>query len=75
MTSKKRTLINIGLASSLALSLGHGLAAAQDEATDADEARRFGTVTVTAQRREQNALDVPLSVSAFSGASFSARRS
>ena len=67
MTSKKRTLINIGLASSLALSLGHGLAAAQDEATDTVEARRFGTVTVTAQRREQNALDVPLSVSAFSG--------
>jgi len=67
MTSKKRTLINIGLASSLALSLGNGLAAAQDEATDTDEARRFGTVTVTAQRREQNALDVPLSVSAFSG--------
>lgn len=67
MTSKKRNLINIGLASSLALSLGNGLAAAQDEATDTDEARRFGTVTVTAQRREQNALDVPLSVSAFSG--------
>lgn len=67
MTSKKRTLINIGLVSSLALGLGHGLATAQDEATETDDARRFGTVTVTAQRREQNALDVPLSVSAFSG--------
>lgn len=67
MTSKKRTLINIGLVSSLALGLGHGLATAQDEASETDDARRFGTVTVTAQRREQNALDVPLSVSAFSG--------
>lgn len=67
MTLKKRTLINIGLASSLALGFGHGLAVAQDEASETDDARRFGTVTVTAQRREQNALDVPLSVSAFSG--------
>lgn len=67
MTSKKRTLINIGLVSSLALGLGHGFAVAQDEASETDDARRFGTVTVTAQRREQNALDVPLSVSAFSG--------
>ena len=66
MTFKKRTLINMGLASTLALSLGQGLATAQETDGDADEARRFGTVTVTAQRREQSALDVPLSVSAFS---------
>ncbi|MCR9078800.1 MAG: TonB-dependent receptor [Hyphomonadaceae bacterium] len=60
-------LLRMGLASTLALTAGQGLALAQDSGDDADEARRFGTVTVTAQRREQNALDVPLSVSAFSG--------
>jgi len=67
MTSKTRTLLNMSIASTLALTAGHGLATAQDAGDDATEARRFGTVTVTAQRREQNALDVPLSVSAFSG--------
>lgn len=66
MKLKTRSLINMGLASTLALSLGHGLASAQDTDDDADEARRFGTVKVTAQRREQSLLDVPLSVSAFS---------
>ena len=43
---------------------------AQEDTTAAPEAseeRRFGPVVVTAQRREQNLLDVPLSVSAFSG--------
>ncbi len=67
MTSKTRTLLNMSIASTLALTAGHGLATAQDTGDDATEARRFGTVTVTAQRREQSALDVPLSVSAFSG--------
>ncbi|MCR9271494.1 MAG: TonB-dependent receptor [Hyphomonadaceae bacterium] len=67
MSFKTKTLLNLGLASTLALTLGHGAVSAQDtEATD-EEARRFGTVTVTAQRREESALDVPLSVSAFSG--------
>ena len=60
-------LLKMGLASTLALTAGQGLALAQDSGDDAEEARRFGTVTVTAQRREQSALDVPLSVSAFSG--------
>lgn len=60
-------LLKMGLASTLALTAGQGLALAQDSGDEAEEARRFGTVTVTAQRREQNALDVPLSVSAFSG--------
>jgi iron complex outermembrane receptor protein len=43
---------------------------AQEEAAPASEAaeeRRFGPVIVTAQRREENLLDVPLSVSAFDG--------
>ena len=66
MTVKPRTLLKFSVASTLALSLGQGLAMAQDASGDDEEARRFGTVTVTAQRREQSALDVPLSVSAFS---------
>ncbi|MHA7901627.1 MAG: TonB-dependent receptor [Henriciella sp.] len=67
MSFKTKTLLNLGLASTLALTLGHGAVSAQDTETTDEEARRFGTVTVTAQRREESALDVPLSVSAFSG--------
>ena len=37
-----------------------------EEAAASDE-RRFGAIVVTAQRREENLLDVPLSVSAFDG--------
>ncbi|MCR9193647.1 MAG: TonB-dependent receptor [Hyphomonas sp.] len=66
MSNTVKKLLNLSVASTLALSLGHGLASAQDAETGDDEARRFGTVTVTAQRREESALDVPLSVSAFS---------
>lgn len=66
MKSIRTNLLNIGLASTLALSLGHGMASAQNSETEEAESRRFGTVTVTAQRREENLLDVPLSVSAFS---------
>ncbi len=44
------------------------VAAYAQEADGASDERRFGTVVVTAQRREQNLLDVPLSVSAFDGA-------
>lgn len=66
MKTIKRNWLNLSLASTLALGLGQGLAVAQDADTGEEDARRFGTVTVTAQRREQSALDVPLSVSAFS---------
>jgi iron complex outermembrane receptor protein len=41
--------------------------AQQGEEASAAEERRFGTIVVTAQRREENLLDVPLSVSAFGG--------
>lgn len=40
-------------------------AVAQQDAADETEAR-FGKVTVTAQRREENIQDVPLAISAFS---------
>ncbi|WP_300391034.1 TonB-dependent receptor [Henriciella sp.] len=42
---------------------------AQDSSEDGETetARRFDAVTVTAQRREENLVDVPISVSAFDG--------
>ncbi len=41
--------------------------AQQAETETTAEERRFGAIVVTAQRREENLLDVPLSVSAFDG--------
>jgi len=56
----------IALAASALTPLAPAFAQVDDEtATQAE--RRFGPVVVTAQRREENLLDVPLSVSAFSG--------
>lgn len=43
------------------------VAVAQDTPEAAEEERRFGPIQVTAQRREQSLLDVPVSVSAFDG--------
>ena len=40
-------------------------AMAQENAEDSAESRRLGTVTVTAQKREETVLDVPLSVQAL----------
>ena len=43
-------------------------AVAQEAETEtAQEQKRFGVVSVTAQRREQSQMDVPLSISAFDG--------
>jgi len=42
-------------------------AIAQDQGGDEDSEARLGTVTVTAQKREQNVQDVPISISAYSG--------
>ncbi len=58
--------IQLGLVSALALTAGHA-AYAQDAGDEDETARRFNTVVVTAQRREQSLIDVPLSVSAFDG--------
>jgi iron complex outermembrane recepter protein len=57
--------IRLGLVSALALNAGLCVAHAQDSTIDEDGAKRLGAVTVTAQRREQNLIDVPLSVTAF----------
>ncbi|MDP1555543.1 MAG: TonB-dependent receptor, partial [Hyphomonas sp.] len=67
MASNLNKLMFAALAASALTPLS---AYAQEDTTAAPEAseeRRFGPVIVTAQRREQNLLDVPLSVSAFSG--------
>lgn len=66
---KRRTarFASWGVASTLALTFGHSAAFAQDSSSDDAEARRLGAVTVTAQRREESSLDVPLSVTAITG--------
>ena len=59
------------LSAALAASALTPLYASAQEKPDTSEAevgdRRLGAVVVTAQRREENLLDVPLSVSAFQG--------
>lgn len=42
-------------------------ATSENTASDESTERRFGTVTVTAQRRDESLVDVPISVAAFSG--------
>lgn len=66
MTKTYKKSASLGLASSLVLGLCATPAIAQNSDEGETDARRLGPVTVTAQRREQSALDVPLSVSAFS---------
>ena len=67
MSAQNTGLMRLGLVSAMALTLAMPVATAQEEASEEDEARRFGPVLVTAQRREENLLDVPVSVSAFDG--------
>lgn len=57
----------LAAASILALVLAAPIATAQEDAGDESELKRFSTVLVTAQRREQNLIEVPISVSAFDG--------
>lgn len=65
MKSVLSTTSRICLATAMALSLGCTPSFAQ-ESEEEVETKRLGQVTVTAQRREENLQDVPLSVSAFS---------
>ncbi len=64
MTRRTTLGIQLGLASALALGFAAPVTMAQE--SDTEGARTLGPITVTAQRREENLLDVPLSVSAFS---------
>ena len=67
MKTKTSQLALLALAS-VSIIPGTYAFAQEDEAPVAtEEERRFGPITVSAQRRDQNLLDVPLSVSAFSG--------
>ncbi|PKP81651.1 MAG: hypothetical protein CVT79_09650 [Alphaproteobacteria bacterium HGW-Alphaproteobacteria-18] len=72
MQHKHRTLITAS-ALSIAIATLAPIAHAQEEA-GADENRRLNTVTVTAQRVEQNIQDVPISVTAIGGAALQARQ-
>lgn len=67
MTKNAKSLTRFGLVSAMTLALAMPVVQAQDAGADEDEVRRFGPVVVTAQRREENLLDVPVSVSAFDG--------
>ncbi|MEM1390413.1 MAG: TonB-dependent receptor [Pseudomonadota bacterium] len=57
----------LGLVSTMALALAMPIVSAQEGSSEENEARRFGPVIVTAQRREESLIDVPVSVSAFDG--------
>jgi len=67
MTTKTSTIALLAVAATAMTPIG--VAIAQDAETEStvETERRFGPVVVTAQRREENLLDVPLSVSAFNG--------
>lgn len=66
MTKQISKSLTLGMCSAIALTLGQGVAFAQEQDTSDDNtARTLDAVIVSAQRREQSALDVPLSVSAF----------
>ena len=60
--SRKFSKIALIALATTAFSPIHSALAQDDAAPAADESRRFNTVQVTAQRREQSQLDVPLSV-------------
>ena len=64
--------LKLGLVSAIALTTGQYMAHAQDGSGEQEEARTLGRVTVTAQRREEDLIDVPLSVSAFDAAQLEA---
>jgi iron complex outermembrane receptor protein len=65
--SKFRTSLALVALATTAFSPVYTAIAQDTDTTEANDQRRFGVVQVTAQRREQNLLDVPLSVSAFDG--------
>ena len=67
MTTKPSHLALFALASASLLPVPTVSAQEAGDTTAAEDERRFGTIVVSAQRREQNLLDVPISVSAFDG--------
>lgn len=65
MKQQKVDMLKFGLVSALALTGGQYHAFAQDTDEAGESTRTLNRVTVTAQRREENLLDVPLSVTAL----------
>ena len=65
--SNTRRIALFALAASSLMPIGHAIAQEDGDATEASQERRFGPITVTAQRREESLIDVPVSVSAFDG--------
>ena len=73
MTTLNRTLRTIALASVAVPALMAMPAFAQDSAAATAEESDDAVLVVTARRREENLIDVPIAVSAFSGAALEAR--
>ncbi|MCI4644192.1 MAG: TonB-dependent receptor [Hyphomonadaceae bacterium] len=65
--SHTRKIALIALAASSLMPMGYAVAQEDGDAAEATQERRFGPITVTAQRREESLIDVPVSVSAFNG--------
>ncbi|MEM6652100.1 MAG: TonB-dependent receptor [Pseudomonadota bacterium] len=63
----KKTIITSTVAAIAIAGMSSTTANAQDQGDEGDDEARLGTVTVTAQKREQNVQDVPISISAYSG--------
>lgn len=75
MKSPRTSVFRAALLASIAVSGVAWMAPAfaQDAAPAMDEAEGGGDIIVTARRREENLLDVPIAVSAFSGESLEMR--
>ena len=75
MNSPKISVIRAALLASIAASgiAWTAPAMAQDATTASDEAEDGDAIIVTARRREENLIDVPIAVSAFSGESLEMR--
>lgn len=67
MQTKQTKYSHLAAASVISLALAAPVANSQEDTSGDKEARRFAPVVVTAQRREENLIDVPISVSAFDG--------
>ena len=74
MRMKARTFNTVGVSMAVLGAAMIGMPALAQDADDAEStARRLGTVTVTARKVEENLQEVPVAVTAFTGAELAAR--